>query len=185
MLKYYFPKYVYKKIYVPKIHTVHEPHKLVHTNVKGYFNTEYIDIITLHNIWCSEYLVPTFSLVRSVMLLCIYVKVYIWVSNTIQSLWTLFMYIYLHPSNQKYSINSYMYIMQVHVHVCKISHSIVYMYSMCTLTSSNLEVKKKWETVWILAQVYDIFIYNRIKIVFQINTCTCKVNSKCFYNLKH
>lgn len=72
MLKYYFPKYVYKKIYVPKIHTVHEPHKLVHTNVKGYFNTEYIDIITLHNIWCSEYLVPTYSLVRSVMLLCIY-----------------------------------------------------------------------------------------------------------------
>lgn len=119
MLKYYFPKYVYKKIYVPKIHKVHEPHKLVHTNVKGYFNTEYIEIITLHNIWCSEYLVPTYSLVRSVMLLCIYVKVFIhvWLSNAILSLWTLFMYIYLHPSNQKYSIYSYMYIMQVHVHV--------------------------------------------------------------------
>lgn len=114
------------------------------------------------------------------MLKCIYA----WVSNAIQSLWTLFMYIYLDPSNQKYSINSYMYIMQVHVHVCKMFHSILYMYSVCTLTSSNLEVIKKWETVWILAQVYEIFIYNRIKIVFQINTCTCKVNSKCFLQFK-
>lgn len=90
-----------------------------------------------------EYFVPTYSLIRSVMLLCIYVKVFIWLSNAIQSLWTLFMYIYLHPSNQKYSINSYMYIMQVHVQVCKMFHSILYMYSVCTLTSSNLEVKKK------------------------------------------